>query len=71
MLRDLLQRFGTTALIVTHDLQEAIFLAHRVMFMGEGRVYADLQSGEVLASQEPGVSEYVKAVQRFRPAGQP
>ncbi|WP_419806536.1 ATP-binding cassette domain-containing protein [Terriglobus sp.] len=69
MLRDLLARFGTTALIVTHDLQEAIFLAHRVLFMGEGRVYADLASDQVLDSQDPGVSEYVHAVNRFTPAG--
>ena len=70
MLRDLLLRFGTTALIVTHDLQEAIFLAGRVLFMAEGKVYADLASDEVLSSKEPGVVEYVQAVDRFAPAGQ-
>ncbi|GAA3762898.1 ATP-binding cassette domain-containing protein [Terriglobus aquaticus] len=67
MLRDLLARFGTTALIVTHDLQEAIFLAHRILFVADGRVYADLSSGEVLESTEPGVVDYVRAVQRFTP----
>lgn len=68
MLRDLLARFGTTALIVTHDLQEAIFLAHRVLFVADGKVYADLSSDAVLESTEPGVAGYVRAVQRFTPA---
>lgn len=70
MLRDLLKRFGTTALIVTHDLQEAIFLADRVLFLADGQVYADLPSGDVLQSENPGVVEYVQAVNRFTPAGQ-
>ena len=68
MLRELLQRLGKTALIVTHDLQEAIFLAHRVIFVDAGRVVADLSSHEVLASQLPAVAEYVRAVNRFEPA---
>lgn len=69
MLRDLLARLGKTALIVTHDLQEAIFLAHRVVFIDAGRVQADLSSGEVLGSEIEGVQAYVRAVRRFEAAG--
>jgi osmoprotectant transport system ATP-binding protein len=69
MLRDLLARLGKTALIVTHDLQEAIFLAHRVIFIDAGKVAADLPSHAVLTSDIPGVREYVKAVNRFEAAG--
>ena len=75
MLRDLLARLrgdtghGKTALIVTHDLQEAIFLAQRVVFIHDGKVQADLPSGEVLTSGIEGVQEYVRAVQRFEAAG--
>ncbi len=69
MLRDLLATLEKTALIVTHDLQEAIFLAHRVLFVDAGRVVADLPSHEVLASQVPAVREYVRAVNRFEAAG--
>ena len=69
MLRDLLARLGKTALIVTHDLQEAIFLAHRVVFIDAGKVQADLPSHEVMGSQMAGVREYVHAVQRFEAAG--
>ncbi len=50
MLRDLLQRVRKTVLLVTHDLDEALYLAERVVFLERGRVVADLAAGEVLAS---------------------
>ncbi len=75
LLRDLLGRLregsdtGTTALIVTHDLQEAVFLASRVVFIQEGRVAANLPSNEVLTSTLATVQEYVRSAQRFEAAG--
>lgn len=75
LLRDLLGRLregsgtGTTALIVTHDLQEAVFLASRVVFIHQGRVAADVPSHEVLTSSIPTVQEYVRSAQRFEAAG--
>lgn len=68
MLRDLLEQFGTTALMVTHDLDEAIFLADRVLFLESGSVFADLPSAEVMHSKHPGVVEYVRAVHRVSSA---
>jgi osmoprotectant transport system ATP-binding protein len=69
MLRDLLARLKVTALIVTHDLQEAIFLAHRVVLLERGSVAADLPSHAVLESEIAAVREYVHAVRRFEVAG--
>ena len=69
MLRDLLARLGKTAILVTHDLQEAIFLAHRVIFIDAGQVAADMPSHDVLKSEIEGVREYVRAVNRFEAAG--
>ena len=37
MLRELLARVGKTTLIVTHDLDEALYLADRVIFLEAGR----------------------------------
>ena len=62
MLRDLLARVGKTVLLVTHDLDEALYLAQRVVFLDAGEVVADLPATEVLHSQNPHVREYVAAV---------
>ncbi len=69
MLRELLARLHVTAVIVTHDLQEAIFLAHRVILLERGHVEADLASHAVLDSEIAAVQQYVHAVRRFEAAG--
>jgi len=68
MLRELLRRVGKTVLLVTHDLDEALYLAQRVVFLAEGEVVADLAAGEVVASNNPHVKDYVSAVHRAVPA---
>ena len=64
MLRALLERVRKTVLIVTHDLEEALYLAERVVFLAEGKVIADLPAAEVASSQLPAVQEYVQAVRQ-------
>jgi osmoprotectant transport system ATP-binding protein len=64
MLRDLLKKVGKTVLLVTHDLDEALYLAERVIFLDKGTVAADLPRSEVLASEIPQVKDYVHAVHR-------
>ena len=64
MLRDLLRRVQKTVLIVTHDLDEALYLAQRVVFLRDGLVVADLPSREVPQSRNAVVREYVGAVHR-------
>ena len=61
-LRDLLGRVQKTVLIVTHDLEEALFLADRVIFLEAGNVAADLPTAEVRLCQHPVVRQYVAAV---------
>jgi osmoprotectant transport system ATP-binding protein len=68
MLRELLQRVGKTVLLVTHDLDEALYLAERVIFLDAGAVIADLPAREVLRSENPHVKDYVSAVHRVFPA---
>ena len=68
MLHELLRRVRKTVLIVTHDLEEALFLADRVLFLEEGSVAADLPTAEVRASQHPVVRQYVAAVRHGEPA---
>jgi osmoprotectant transport system ATP-binding protein len=64
MLRELLKRVQKTVLLVTHDLDEALYLADRVVFLQTGEVVADMASAEVLKSENAAVREYVGAVHR-------
>jgi osmoprotectant transport system ATP-binding protein len=64
MLRALLRRVGKTTLIVTHDLEEALYLADRVVLLEGGCVVADLASGEVRGSANEAVRRYVAATHR-------
>jgi len=68
MLRELLKRVGKTVLLVTHDLDEAIYLAKRVVFLAEGEVVADLAAEDVMRSENPHVKDYVHAAHRAVPA---
>jgi osmoprotectant transport system ATP-binding protein len=64
MLRGLLERVGKTVLLVTHDLDEALYLAKRVVFLSEGAVAADMLAGDVPGSDNSYVKDYVSAVHR-------
>jgi osmoprotectant transport system ATP-binding protein len=64
MLRELLRRLGKTTLIVTHDLEEALYLADRVVLLDNGCVVADLAASEVRGSQIEAVQAYVAATHR-------
>ena len=68
MLRDLLARVRKTVLLVTHDLDEALYLASRVIFLEAGSVVADLPSPEVTCSDNPHVRAYVAAVRKPVPS---
>lgn len=61
MLSGVLRQSGTTTLIVTHDLQEAVFLADRIVLMEAGRVVANVPAREAEASTEPHLQQYVQA----------
>lgn len=64
MLLAMLKQVRKTVLLVTHDLDEALYLAERVVFLEDGAVVADLPSGEVMASGNEHVRRYVAAVHR-------
>jgi osmoprotectant transport system ATP-binding protein len=64
MLRELLERVKKTVLLVTHDLDEALYLADRVVFLADGAVVVDMLPEEILGSDNPYVKDYVSAVHR-------
>ena len=78
-MQDVLRRLTTegvpggkrvTVLLVTHDLDEALYLAERVVLVEEGRIVANLPASEFLRSSIPAVQGYVRAVHRGMEAQQ-
>jgi osmoprotectant transport system ATP-binding protein len=64
MLRTLLAGLRTTVLLVTHDLDEALYLGDRIVLLSEGRVVAHLAPQEFLHSKQPEVQAYIRAFHR-------
>ncbi|MGD0942062.1 MAG: ATP-binding cassette domain-containing protein [Terracidiphilus sp.] len=64
MLHGLLSHLKKTVLMVTHDLDEALYLADRIILLSEGRILAYLEPKEFLASRDPLIEAYVRAFHR-------
>jgi osmoprotectant transport system ATP-binding protein len=73
MLRGLLQnlpesnsshRTKPTVLLVTHDLDEALYLADRIVLLEAGKLIANLNPAEFLRSEQPEVVSYIRAFHR-------
>ncbi|HEU4636993.1 MAG TPA: ATP-binding cassette domain-containing protein [Edaphobacter sp.] len=65
MLKKLLKATPRTVLLVTHDLNEALYLADRILILADGGVVADLSPDEITASENPHVKDYVSAVNQM------
>jgi osmoprotectant transport system ATP-binding protein len=68
MLRDLLTRLKKTVLLVTHDLDEALYLASRIVLLEDGRVVTNVAAEDFLHSGLPEVKAYVRAFHRGQKA---
>jgi len=64
MLRGLLDGMMKTVLLVTHDLDEALYLGHRIVLLSDGKLIANLTPEEFLVSHQPEVAAYVQAFHR-------
>jgi osmoprotectant transport system ATP-binding protein len=64
MLRGLMATLKKTVLLVTHDLDEALYLADRIVLLSEGKLIASLDPAEFLRSNDPQIEAYVKAFHR-------
>jgi osmoprotectant transport system ATP-binding protein len=64
MLRGLLKGLKKTVLLVTHDLDEALYLGHRIVLLSDGKLVANMAPDEFMRSQQPDVVGYVRAFHR-------
>ncbi len=72
MLRQLLAQLQKTVLLVTHDLDEALYLGDRIVLLSEGRLIANLTPAEFTEATQPEIVTYVHAYHRGqRKAGFP
>jgi osmoprotectant transport system ATP-binding protein len=63
--RGLHDRLGLTTVMVTHDMQEALLLADRIVVMKAGRVIADASPGELMAGNpDPEVERLISTPRR-------
>jgi osmoprotectant transport system ATP-binding protein len=64
MLRELLMRVKPTVLLVTHDLDEALYLADQIVLLSEGRIIVNVPRNEFLRSDHPEIISYAAAFHR-------
>lgn len=64
MLIGLLNKLKKTVLLVTHDLDEALYLADRIVLMSEGKLIAEMEPSQFLRSNQTEVVAYVQAFHR-------
>ncbi len=57
MVLDLQERMRKTIVFVTHDMQEALTLGHRVAVMNQGKLVVEGTAGETAQSENPFVRE--------------
>jgi osmoprotectant transport system ATP-binding protein len=67
MLLDLLRNLTgrrKTVVLVTHDLDEALYLADRIVLLEAGKMIANLESAAFLHSPQPEIASYVSTFHR-------
>jgi osmoprotectant transport system ATP-binding protein len=64
--RQLQQRLGKTVVFVTHDIQEAFFLADRIGLMHEGRLVELSTKNEFLRSPATEVRTFIKCLETLK-----
>jgi phospholipid/cholesterol/gamma-HCH transport system ATP-binding protein len=62
LIRDLNQALGLTSIVVTYDVHEALKVADYVYVIGDGVLLGKGTSGEVAASEDPYLKQFINAL---------
>jgi phospholipid/cholesterol/gamma-HCH transport system ATP-binding protein len=58
----LCDQLKTTTIVVTHDMRSVRAVAHRVLLLHEGRIYADMSRDQLFASRDPVIYQFVNGI---------
>lgn len=61
LIRETSERFEVTALVVSHDIESVLRVAHRVSYLFEGQALFDGEPTELLAQSHPAIDRYLQA----------
>jgi phospholipid/cholesterol/gamma-HCH transport system ATP-binding protein len=62
LIRELADRLGVTAVVVSHDLSSIFSIADRIAFLYQGRVHALGTQAEVRESTDPVVQQFIQGM---------
>ncbi|MGH9361591.1 MAG: ABC transporter ATP-binding protein, partial [Thermoanaerobaculia bacterium] len=60
LITDLCGKLGVTSVVVTHEMQSAFRIAHRMVMLREGRIVAEGTPDEIRNSPDPYVQQFIR-----------
>ncbi|SLM28118.1 ABC-type transport system involved in resistance to organic solvents, ATPase component [Desulfamplus magnetovallimortis] len=66
MISEYKNRFGFTAVIISHDIPDVLFISNRILVLHEGEIVFQGTPGEFDSFDHPYVDEFVHSLETFR-----
>ena len=70
LIRDLQERLGLTAIVVTHDMRSAYFVGDRIALLHRGRVHVMGTPDEIRGTKDPVVRAFIEGHSQDAAAGE-
>ncbi len=62
MIKRICDQLKATTVVVTHDMRSVRAIAHRVLLMHQGRIYADQPTESLFTSRDPIIYQFVNGI---------
>ena len=66
MISEYKEKFGFTAVIISHDIPDVLFISNRVLILHEGTIIFQGTPEELDAFQHPYVDEFIRSLETFQ-----
>ncbi|MBN2061136.1 MAG: ATP-binding cassette domain-containing protein [Deltaproteobacteria bacterium] len=63
MIMDYQQRFGFTAILVSHDIPDIFYISHRIAMLMDGKIFFEGTPNEIRMSENPILQQFVKGLE--------